>query len=59
MGKLTSIYLTDEETTELKRFYEENACSQYKAIKIGLKELFSKHTNKQKVLKNQIINKRN
>ncbi|MCW4037875.1 MAG: hypothetical protein NWF13_03970 [Candidatus Bathyarchaeota archaeon] len=42
MGKVTSIYLTDEEASELKRFCEENQCTQYSAIKTGLRELLAK-----------------
>jgi len=39
MGKIVTIYLTDEETIGLRKFCEENACSQYTAIKTGLREL--------------------
>jgi hypothetical protein len=46
MGKLTSIYLTDEEFAELKKFCEENQCSQYSAIKTAVRELVSKHSLK-------------
>lgn len=42
MGKMTSIYLTDEEATELKRFCEENQCTQYSALKSALREIISK-----------------
>ena len=42
MGKIVTIYLTDEETKSLTRFCEENSCSQYTAIKTGLKELLNK-----------------
>jgi len=42
MGKVVTIYLTDEETTGLRKFCEENACSQYAAIKTGLRELLSR-----------------
>jgi hypothetical protein len=42
VGKVTSIYLTDEEASELKRFCEENQCTQYSAIKTGLRELIAK-----------------
>ena len=42
MGKIASIYLTDEESDELKKFCEENQCTQYSAIKIALKELLTK-----------------
>jgi hypothetical protein len=58
MGKITSIYLNDEETTELKKFCEENACSQYKAIKIAMKELFSKQTNKQTETEKKLYTKK-
>ncbi len=42
MGKITSIYLTDEEVAELKKFCSENQCSQYSVLKTALKELLSK-----------------
>jgi len=42
MGKITSIYLTDEEVAELKKFCNENECTQYSALKTALRELLSK-----------------
>jgi len=42
MGKITSIYLTDKELGELKKFCEENQCTQYSALKTALRELTSK-----------------
>lgn len=45
MGKITSIYLTDEEAAELKKFCEENRCTQYSAFKAALRELISKPFN--------------
>ena len=42
MGKLTSIYLTDKEVAELKKFCNENQCTQYSALKTALRELLSK-----------------
>jgi len=39
MGKIVTVYLTDDETKNLTRFCEENACSQYTAIKTGLELL--------------------
>jgi hypothetical protein len=42
MGKITSIYLTDKEVAELKKFCEENQCTQYSALKTALRELTSK-----------------
>lgn len=42
MGKITSIYLTDEEAAQLKEFCEDNKCTQYSALKSALKELLSK-----------------
>ena len=42
MGKMVSIYLTDEEQNALKRFCEENHCTQYSALKTALKELVSR-----------------
>jgi len=42
MGKITSIYLTDEESMKLKKFCNENQCTQYSVLKTALKELLSK-----------------
>jgi Holliday junction resolvase len=42
MGKVTSIYLTDEEIAELKKFCNENQCTQYLALKTAISELLSK-----------------
>jgi hypothetical protein len=42
MGKITSIYLTDEEATKLKRFCDENQCTQYSALKTAVRELVTK-----------------
>jgi len=42
VGKITSVYLTDEEVVELKKFCEENKCTQYSALKTALKELLHK-----------------
>ena len=42
MGKMTSIYLTDEEVAELKKFCNENQCTQYSALKTALRELLCK-----------------
>lgn len=39
MGKLATIYLSDEEARTLTRFCEENRCTQYSAIKIAIREL--------------------
>ena len=41
MGKITSIYLTDEEAKQLEKFCEENQCTQYSALKTALRELLS------------------
>jgi hypothetical protein len=41
MGKMTSIYLTDEEESELKKYCEEHQCSQYSVLKTALREFLS------------------
>jgi hypothetical protein len=38
-GKFTSIYLTDEEASELKRYCHQ--CSQYSVLKTALREFLS------------------
>jgi len=42
MGKIVTVYLTDEEAKELKQFCEENQCTQYSAMKTALKEILFK-----------------
>jgi len=44
MGKIVTVYLTDEEASELKQFCEENQCSQYSVMKTALKEILFKPT---------------
>ena len=39
MGKILTLYLSDEEAHQLKAFCDENQCTQYSALKIALKEL--------------------
>lgn len=41
MGKITTIYLTDKENAELKKFCDENQCTQYSALKTALRELLN------------------
>ena len=41
MGKITSIYLTENEAKQLEKFCEENQCTQYSALKTALRELLS------------------
>ena len=42
MGKIVTIYLTDDEARELKTFCDENQCTQYSALKTAVKQLLSK-----------------
>jgi hypothetical protein len=41
MGKITSIYLTDEEASELESYCEEHQCSQYSVLKNALRDFLS------------------
>ena len=41
MGKMTSIYLTDEEASDLESYCEENQCSQYSVLKTALRDFLS------------------
>ena len=41
MGKVTSIYLTDEEAAMLKEFCSANGCTQYTAIKTALRDMLA------------------
>lgn len=50
MGKLTSIYLTGKEATELKKFCNENQCTQYSALKTALRELLSNPVKKTEIV---------
>ena len=39
MGKIVTIYLSDQEARDLGRFCEENRCTQYSALKTAVKQL--------------------
>jgi Holliday junction resolvase len=39
MGKIVTIYLSDQEVHDLKEFCEENRCTQYSALKTAVKQL--------------------
>lgn len=39
MGKVVTIYLSDEEARSLKGFCDENRCTQYSALKTAVKQL--------------------
>jgi hypothetical protein len=39
VGKVVTIYLSDEETQDLKDFCDENQCTQYSALKTAVKQL--------------------
>jgi hypothetical protein len=39
MGKVVTIYLSDEETRDLKDFCDTNRCTQYGALKTAVKQL--------------------
>jgi len=42
MGKIVTVYLSDEEVKDLKTFCDDNRCTQYSALKTAVKELISK-----------------
>jgi len=42
LGKMVSVYLTDGEADDLRRFCESHGCTQYSALKTALHELLSK-----------------
>ena len=42
MGKMVSVYLTDNEANDLRRFCENHGCTQYSVLKTALHELLSK-----------------
>ena len=42
MGRIFTVYLSDEESLQLKSFCDENQCTQYSALKTAVKELLSK-----------------
>ncbi len=42
MGKIVTVYLSDEEAKDLKTFCDDNRCTQYSALKTAVKELISK-----------------
>jgi hypothetical protein len=39
MGKVITVYLSDEETRHLKDFCDENQCTQYSALKTAVRQL--------------------
>jgi len=39
MGKVVTLYLSDEETRHLKDFCDENQCTQYSALKTAVRQL--------------------
>ena len=39
MGKIVTIYLSDEEARELRDFCDENQCTQYSALKTAVKQI--------------------
>ena len=45
MGKINTIYLSNEEVEKLEKFCEENRCTQYSAMKMAIRELFTKRLN--------------
>ena len=47
MGKIVTIYLSDEEARELKEFCDENQCTQYSALKAAVKQILSKPTQRE------------
>ena len=42
MGKIVTVYLSDDEVKDLKTFCDDNRCTQYSALKTAVKELLSK-----------------
>lgn len=42
MGKIVTIYLSDEEARDLKEFCEENRCTQYSVLKTALRDILYK-----------------
>jgi hypothetical protein len=42
LGKIVTIYLSDDEAGDLKEFCDENRCTQYSALKTAVKQLLSK-----------------
>jgi hypothetical protein len=42
MGKVVTIYFSDEEAQDLKDFCDENRCTQYSALKTAVKQLLHK-----------------
>ena len=42
MGKIVTIYLSNEEARDLRDFCDENQCTQYSALKTAVKHLLSR-----------------
>lgn len=53
MGKMISVYLTDEEAKQLQKFCQDNQCTQYSTVKTAIRELTTRSvpevTNKAEV----------
>jgi len=42
LGKIVTVYLTDDEASDLRSFCDENQCTQYSAQKTALRDLIYK-----------------
>jgi hypothetical protein len=42
MGKIVTIYLSNDEASDLKDFCDENQCTQYSALKTAVRQILSK-----------------
>ncbi|EMR73924.1 hypothetical protein MCGE09_00422 [Thaumarchaeota archaeon SCGC AB-539-E09] len=49
MGKIVTIYLSDKEADELKKFCDENQCTQYSALKVTVKQILSEPMQREEV----------
>jgi hypothetical protein len=55
MGKIVTIYLSDDEARNLKDFCDENQCTQYSALKTAVKQLLSGPVQTEKEVPQEIV----
>ena len=55
MGRVVTIYLSDDEVKELKDFCDENQCTQYSALKTAVKQLLSGSVQTDKQVPQEIV----
>ena len=55
MGKIVTIYLSDDEARDLKEFCDENQCTRYSALKTAVRHLISKPIQHEEELHQEVV----